>query len=331
MSNQTNSDFNKALEILKPFGKKNIAKANWQFFSTFILLWGSMTASFLLYEVHPYLSLIFIPISAALMCRSYVIEHDCGHQSFYRKKVWNMMAGNMMAFPIMIPYSMWKYIHNSHHNNVGNLDRRDMNPEMLTMTVAEFKNAPKYKQMVYRFLRSKFSRFFVAPIAIFGIIFRFPNKRFSLISNISVLMYDLLYALIIGAVLAHLPFVKIALVYLFPLVIFFTIASYVFYAQHQFEDTYWENEDNWSYQEATFNGSTYLTAPKWFNWMSGNVVYHNIHHLISTIPNYNLEIAQEKLNNTLHFKPISIFDVYYLLNLKLWDEEKKKLVPFKDH
>jgi len=246
MSKQLNSDYDKALEILKPFGKKNILKANWQFISTFVLLWGSMTASFILYDINPYLSLIFIPFSAAFMCRSYVIEHDCGHQSFYRKKFWNMVVGNIMAFPIMIPYSMWKYIHDSHHNNVGNLDRRDMNPEMWTMTITEFNASGKAKQIAYRFLRSKFSRLLVAPIAIFAIIFRFPNKRFTLMSNISVLMYNVLYALLIWLILINIPFNKIAIVYLIPLVIFFTIASYVFYAQHQFEDTYWENEKDWN-------------------------------------------------------------------------------------
>lgn len=324
------SDYRKALEILKPFCKKNIGLANFQFVTTFIFLWSTLLLSYFVYDEGWYFSLILFPIITILMCRSYVIEHDCGHQSFYRKKSTNAIIGNIMAFPIMIPYSMWKYIHNSHHNHVGNLDKRDINPEMWTMTVKEYENSSAFKKIAYQFIRSKFSRFVFAPVAIFGIIFRFPNRKFDRMSNIAVIIYDILYFLTFWFITDYISFEKLLFIYFIPLVGFFMIASYVFYAQHQFEDTYWENNENWTYEEATFKGSTFLSAPRWFNWVSGNVVYHNIHHLISTIPNYNLEKAQLALGNSLEFKPISIFKVYSLLELKLWDEEKKKLVGFNE-
>ncbi len=327
-ANSTKEQYIQALNILKPFCKKNIKRALFQAIFTFIMVQGLLISSYFLYEINVWLSVALIPVTAIFMCRSYVIEHDCGHQSFFRTKVQNAIAGNILAFPILIPYSMWKYIHNSHHMNVGNLDKRDLNPEVLTMTVKEFKAAPTMKRVAYRFLRSKFFRFLVAPWAIFAIIFRFPNKKFDFQANVSVIVYDLLYVLLFVLFFKYITLLKLAIVYLLPVFLFLATASYVFYAQHQFEDTYWENQEQWTYEEATFKGSTYLTSPRWFNWVSGNVVYHNIHHLISSIPNYNLEKAQLALGTALEFKPISIFKVYDLLDLKLWDEDKKKMVGF---
>ncbi len=322
-------EYRKALQTLKPFCKKNESKSNWYAVSTFVMLYGSMLVSLFLFDYSIFLSILLIPVTTIFMCRSYVIEHDCGHQSLFKSKYKNAIVGNIMGFAIMIPYHMWKYIHNSHHNHVGNLDKRDMNPEMWTLTVDEYLAASSFKKVMYQFIRSKFSRFIVAPIAIFAIIFRIPNAKFDKQSNISVIIHDLLYIVVAWFLLSQFGFTKILIVYMIPVVFFFTIASYMFYAQHQFEDTYWENEKDWNYEEATFKGSTYLTAPKWINWISGNVVYHNVHHLISTIPFYNLEKAQEKLGESMRFTPISIFKVYSLLNYKVWDEKKKKLIPIK--
>ena len=324
----TKDDYKLALRILRPFGKKDIGKANLQFFMTFVSLHGLLVLSYTLYDTSPLISVFIIPFITVFMCRSYVIEHDCGHQSFYRKTWVNTLVGNILAFLIMIPYSMWKYIHDSHHNNVGNLDKRHLNPELWTLTVNEYREASRFKKLSYRFIRSKFCQFALSPFTVFFILFRLPNSRFDTTSNISVLVYDLLYLSLFWFFFKEVAFIKLTVVYFLPLFLFANIASYVFYAQHQFENTYWEKESEWTYEEATFKGSTYLIAPKWFNWLSGNVVYHNIHHLISTIPNYNLEEAQRKLGDSLGFTPISLFKVYQLVDYKLWDENMKKMVGF---
>ena len=319
-----------ALDVLRPFCKKSIPFATFQAGVTLLALAALVLLSYYLYEFNPFCSALIAPFTTMFFCRSYVIEHDCGHQSFFLKKSTNALVGNIFGFLTMIPYEMWRYIHDCHHNNVGNLDKRDLNPELWTMTVAEYESSSKRKKLVYRMIRSKVSRLIFAPVVIFGIIFRIPHGKLNRSSIITVIVYDILYIAAIYLLLQIMPLGKLLFIYGLPLYLFWVIASYVFYAQHQFEDTYWETQDKWSYEEATFLGSTYLTSPRWFNWMSGNVGFHNIHHLISSIPNYNLEKAQNALQGILEFKPISIFSVYRLLELKLWDEEKRKLVRFPD-
>jgi omega-6 fatty acid desaturase (delta-12 desaturase) len=112
-----------------------------------------------------------------------------------------------------------------------------------------------------------------------------------------------------------------------PLVLFYFVASYTFYAQHQFEETYWENDSEWNYQEASFHGATFIAAPKWYCWLTGNVVYHNIHHLMSGIPFYQLPAAAKALGQTIPYRLIPLSEVWGMLSLKVWDEEQKKLVP----
>src|ERR1035441_10542152 len=37
---------------------------------------------------------------------------------------------------------------------------------------------------------------------------------------------------------------------------------WLFYVQHQFEDTYWERNTEWTYADAALRGSSYLKLPK---------------------------------------------------------------------
>ncbi len=178
ISNETLSAKKKylmALDVLKPFCKKSIPFAFYQASFTLFALATLVLLSFYLYEYNPLLSVLIAPLITMFLCRSYVIEHDCGHQSFFRKKTANAVVGNIFGFLTMIPYEMWRYIHDCHHNNVGNLDKRDLNPELWTMTVAEYASSSKKKKMVYRMIRSKASRLIFAPLVIFAIIFHEDN------------------------------------------------------------------------------------------------------------------------------------------------------------
>ena len=186
-----------ALEVLKPFCKKNIPLAVFQAAFIFLAIVGLTVLSYFLYEISIWWSVLMIPGITAFLCRSYVIEHDCGHQSFFRKKSSNAFVGNIFGFMNLIPYEMWKYIHDSHHNHVGNLDKRHLNPELWTMTVNEYNVSSKKKKVLYHMIRSKASRLIFAPWLIFAVIFRIPHKRLDRPALISVIVYDLLYVVVI--------------------------------------------------------------------------------------------------------------------------------------
>jgi omega-6 fatty acid desaturase (delta-12 desaturase) len=273
---------------------------------------------------------VSIPITVAFMCRSYVIEHDCGHHSYFRSANLNDLAGNLLGFGITIPYSMWKFVHNSHHMHVGNLDKRDFNPEVWTMTITEFQNAPTLKRVLYRFIRSRFARLIIVPSINYGLACRLIHPNFNKKAIFSVVTHNILYFFLFWLVISKIGFFTVFIIYFLPLILFFGIAAFTFYGQHQFEDTYWKPEAEWNWKNATMYGATNLQSPVWFRWLVGNVVCHTAHHIHTQVPFYRLHEAQEALNNEFQFKKISISEVWHLLELSLWDEENQKLVPIKN-
>jgi omega-6 fatty acid desaturase (delta-12 desaturase) len=102
-----------ALDVLRPFCKKSIPFATFQAGVTLLALATLVLLSYYLYELNPIWSILIAPFTTMFLCRSYVIEHDCGHQSFFRKKSTNALVGNIFGFLNMIPYEMWRYIHDS--------------------------------------------------------------------------------------------------------------------------------------------------------------------------------------------------------------------------
>src|SRR5699024_255903 len=57
------------------------------------------------------------------------------------------------------------------------------------------------------------------------------------------------------------------------------LAIWLFYIQHTFEDSYFEEESEWNYLKAAVDGSSYYQLPKLLQWLSGNIGYHHVHHL----------------------------------------------------
>ena len=103
---------------------------------------------------------------------------------------------------------------------------------------------------------------------------------------------------------------------------------WLFYVQHQFEDVYWENADAWSYEASALEGSSYLKLPQPLQFFTGNIGLHHVHHLNARIPNYNLQRAHDDVE-LFHSVPVLTFwDGIKATRLKLWDEERGRLVTF---
>ena len=98
--------------------------------------------------------------------------------------------------------------------------------------------------------------------------------------------------------------------------------------QHQFEDTYWERRDDWSFAESALQGSSYLKLPQPLQFFTGNIGIHHVHHLNARIPNYNLQRAHDE-NPVFHDVPtLTLWEAVRAVRLKLWDEDRGRLVTF---
>jgi len=79
-------------------------------------------------------------------------------------------------------------------------------------------------------------------------------------------------------------------------------------------------------------GSTYYKVPPVFNWLTGNIGIHHVHHLNPAIPNYNLQQCIKE-NPWINDYPtiITFTSSLKLATYKLWDETQQKMITFKEY
>jgi len=282
-----------------------------------------------LYQFSHWLTLVLAIPSGILLCRFFVIEHDCGHNSFFTDRRHNKIAGLILGFFTMVPSRVWNHIHDAHHGKVGNLDQRKANPELWTMTVDEFMVASPLKRIAYRIFRSVTMRLIITPF-LWMIIPRIPIPHLGLKIMASVMAHNIIYAVILYSILVSGNFIPFAIIYLLPVYLFNVMASIMFYLQHQFETTSWENDNNWDIYTASIHGSSYVKTGRFMGWLTGNVGCHHIHHLNTKIPCYELPIATEKVSPYVDVNVIYLKELFHHLNCVLWDEETKRLIPFSE-
>jgi omega-6 fatty acid desaturase (delta-12 desaturase) len=118
--------------------------------------------------------------------------------------------------------------------------------------------------------------------------------------------------------------------FLVPLVISSAVGAYLFYAQHNFPGAQIKPRGEWDYVFAALHSSSYVTMPRLFHWLTGNIGYHHVHHLNARIPFYRLPEAMaavEELQSPTRTS-LSPRDIWGCLRLKLWDVKRNCLVPF---
>jgi omega-6 fatty acid desaturase (delta-12 desaturase) len=299
----------------------------WQVINTlvpFFVLWYLMYRSL---EVSYWLTLALSILTAGFLMRVFIIFHDCGHGSFFRSRRANDAVGILTGILTLTPYYQWRHDHAVHHATAGDLDERGVG-DVWTLTVQEYREASPQKRMAYRLFRYPLVMLGFGPFFIFVISQRFPRKgaakreRHSVYwTNLALLGILALMGLAIGFkafVLVHLPIMLIA----------GAIGVWMFYVQHQFEGVYWERHDNWDYASAALKGSSFYQLPKVFQWFTGNIGFHHIHHLSPRIPNYYLEGCHRENPVFQEVKPITLLSSLKSLRYRLWDEDGRRLVGF---
>jgi omega-6 fatty acid desaturase (delta-12 desaturase) len=276
-----------------------------------------------------YLLTLLLAIPAAgFLVRVYILFHDCTHGSFLPSKRGNLWLGTALGLMVFSPFLSWRHNHAVHHATAGDLERRGVG-DFPTMTVAEYRTADWRKRLGYRVIRNPLVMFGIGPTIAMVVLPRIPSKSMRPRHRKSIIATNLALAAIVGA-MSWLVGWQAYLLVQGPVILLAGAAGmWLFYVQHQFEDTYWENAGNWSYADAALRGSSYLRLPKVFQFFSGNIGLHHVHHLSARIPNYNLQRAHDE-NPVFHGVPVlSLRDALRTARLKLWDEQQRRLVTFR--
>lgn len=316
--------------LVRPFAKARDLKAYWQILNTLIPYFAIL---FLMYylisiEVH-YLFVLPLAIPGALFTvRIFILFHDCTHSSFMKSKKMMSFFGHIFGILVFTPFHPWQREHKEHHRTVGNIDKRGTG-DVWTMTVEEYKASSKMKRFGYRLYRNPLVLFIVGPVYMFIIQNRLPinmknrkDWKSLIITNIAVLAIILTVSFTIGFkyyLMIQIPIIFIAS----------SLGVWLFFVQHQYEEVYWEESEQWDVTEAAFKGSSVYRLPLILDWFTGNIGYHNIHHLNARIPNYSLRKLFKATKEFHISKEFKIFESLKLARLYLYDQKNKMLITRK--
>jgi omega-6 fatty acid desaturase (delta-12 desaturase) len=293
----------------------------------FILLW---IAAWVCLRWSYLLSLAIAVPAAGFLVRLFMIQHDCGHGSFFRQRLANDWVGRVIGVLTLTPYDSWRRSHAVHHASSGNLERRGIG-DIATLTVGEYLALSRWGRIAYRLYRSPLVLFGLGPAYLFLVQHRYPSGEAfrNWRAWLSPMATNAAIALaVVGAMwlagtrpflLVHVPITLLAA----------SIGVWLFYVQHQFEDTFWARAGSWTMSEAALHGSSHYDLPPVMRWFTANIGVHHVHHLCSRIPYYRLGHVLRDHSELGDVGRITLRQSFGCVRLVLWDETRRRMISFR--
>ncbi|MCK5425194.1 MAG: fatty acid desaturase [Emcibacter sp.] len=306
-----------------------LSRSLFQLISTLLLLSLSMFVIIATYENQFWITALLIAPTAGLVVRLFIFQHDCGHQSFFKTRKWNDRIGRALSIFTLTPYGYWRESHNTHHATSGNLSKRGIG-DIDTLTVKEYLSRTWLKRLSYRIYRHPILLLLIgAPVMVF-ILQRFPVGQPAPFRKIwkSIMGLNVAIAVVFSTIIYFIGLDFFLMVYVPIVCISAWVGGWMFFIQHQFENTFWEHAKGWNFNKAAVLGSTYFVLPKILQWFSGNIGFHHLHHICGVIPNYRLQECHETAPHIPEIREIRLWQSLKCLRLTLWDEDLHKLVGF---
>jgi omega-6 fatty acid desaturase (delta-12 desaturase) len=316
---------------LAPYRQADDRRAIFEIIVTLAGFMGVWALMYWLLQYSVLASWALAPLAGTLLVRVFIIQHDCGHGSLFSSSKVNDRVGRLLGVLTLTPYDYWRRQHALHHATSGNLDRRG-HGDITTLTVEEYRALGFWQRVGYRVYRHPLVLFVVGPSWLFMICHRLPltaamrgelNWSNTMATNLGI-------ALLMGAMMYWLGPWNVLMVQLPAVACAASIGVWLFYVQHQFEDTHWSRADVWSREDAALHGSSFYDLPKPVMWLTGNIGIHQVHHLSSRIPFYRLPQVIADYPELAEVGRFTFLDSLGCIKLTLWDEVRNELISFRD-
>jgi acyl-lipid omega-6 desaturase (Delta-12 desaturase) len=291
------------------------------------LFWFLMWATL---DLNYGLSLLLAVPAAGFLVRLFMIQHDCGHGAFFHRRLTNDWVGRVIGVLTLTPYDFWRRTHAVHHSTSGNLDRRGIG-DIDTLTVQEYLALSRWGRLRYRVYRHPITMFGLGPAYLFIVRHRLP---FGLMRGwqpwLSTMATNVAIAALVATMIWLVGLVPFLLVHLPIMLLAAAVGVWLFYVQHQFEDTAWAHDHAWNLHEAALHGSSYYDLPGILRWFTANIGVHHVHHLCSRIPYYRLPLVLRDYPGLSGIGRITLVQSFRCVRLVLWDEGQHRLVSFRE-
>jgi acyl-lipid omega-6 desaturase (Delta-12 desaturase) len=308
----------------KPFAKEVRNKSWFHVLSTIFLLVMSFSATLLI----PYflVKLIFSVIAGLLLVRMFIIYHDHQHHSILVNSRLADIIMTVFGCFILSPTSIWKRSHDHHHAHNSKLFSASIGsyPIATKRKFEEMSGRQKFEYLAIRHpltIAMGYFSMFIFGMCIASFVSN-PKKHF-----------DSMIALIVHIALSVSIFILLGwqiwfCMFFLPFLIAFALGSYLFYAQHNFPGVTFADNNEWGYEKAAMESSSYMVMNPVMAWLTGNIGYHHIHHLNSKIPFYRLPEVMAHFKELQNCKKTSLKprEIIACLRLKIWDQDKKEMV-----
>lgn len=324
-------DSQKLMRELRAFRDSRPGRSTWELAVTlvpFLCLFGLILFAV---EAGYFFALASTPLAGLLLLRLFVIQHDCGHGSFLPSRSGNDWIGRALGVLTFTPYDCWRRSHALHHAATGNLGARGTG-DVDMMTVREFYDQTSAQRFLYRLYRHPLVLLGLGPAYLFLLRHRLPIglMKEGWTYWVSAMATNALTAFILAPLIYLFGFAVTALVFFPVLLVAASVGVWLFYVQHQFEDTHWDKSENWSFHDAALHGSSHLDLPLVLRWFTANIGVHHVHHLASRIPFYRLPEVLKAYPRLRSMNRFTVLQTLRPLRLTLWDEGQRRLVSFRE-
>lgn len=317
-------------EMLAPFQKAHAGRATLEIIWTALPLAAIWTVGgFLVAAGYKWAGLLLAIPGAFFAVRMFMIQHDCGHRAFFCSPWLNDWLGRIISVITLTPHDCWRRTHGIHHATSGNLDRRELGA-VRTVSVEEYRAMKPINRFWYRLYRNPVTLFVVGPFYVFFLQQRLPHglMKEGWRPWLSAMGTNAALMAILGAIVLLGGLDILLFLWLPSMMLAASIGVWLFFVQHQFEETYWARGDQWNATDAALRGSSHYDLPPVLRWLTGNIGIHHVHHASARVPFYHLNKVLKHNPVLRDISRLGLWQSVRCASLSLWDETSQRLISF---